>query len=80
MLALLFERIVEIRAKDTWRNVAARLASIKVVEYDLGEARVQQTTELKPDVAKLLGQLRVAPPPRIHSITPLEGSSVPAET
>jgi transposase len=80
VLALLLERIVEIRAKDTWRNVAARLASVKVVEYDLGEARVQQTTELKPDVAKLLERLRVAPPPRIHSITPLNAGFVPADT
>ncbi len=79
VLALLLERIVEIRAKDTWRNVAARLASIKVVEYDIGEVRVQQTTELKPDVAKLLEQLRVEPPPRIHSITALEAGSVPAD-
>jgi len=30
---LLLERIVEIRAGDTWRNVRATLESIKVVEY-----------------------------------------------
>jgi hypothetical protein len=40
VLALLVERIVEIRAKETWRNVAARLASIEVVEYDRGELRL----------------------------------------
>jgi transposase len=80
VLALLLERIVEIRAKDTWRNVAARLTSIKVVEYDRGEARVQQTTELQPDVVKLLGQLRVALPPRLHSIRPIEAGSAPADS
>lgn len=79
VLALLLERIVEIRTEDTWRNVAARLATIKVVEYDRGEARVQQTTEILPDVAKLLDQLRVPLPPRVHSITPLEPGSKPGD-
>ena len=46
VLALLLERIVEIRTGDTWRNVAAQLASLKVVEYDRGEARIQQTIDL----------------------------------
>lgn len=71
VLALLLERIVEIRAGDTWRNIAARLARIRVTEYDRGEARIQQTSELSEDVAELLKKLGVAPPPRIHSIRPI---------
>jgi transposase len=72
VLALLLERIVEIRSGDTWRNVAAKLATIKVVEYERGSARVQQTTEIRPEVAALLGKLGVPLPPRIHSITAIE--------
>jgi transposase len=72
VLALLLERIVEIRSGDTWRNVAAQLATIKVIEYDRGAARVQQTTELRPEVVTLLGKLRIPLPPRIHSVTPLD--------
>jgi len=41
VLALLLERIVEIRAGDTWRNVCAELERVKVVEYERGGARVQ---------------------------------------
>ncbi|MGB8298938.1 MAG: transposase, partial [Polyangia bacterium] len=36
VLALLVERIAEIRAKDTWRNIRDQLETIKVVEYERG--------------------------------------------
>lgn len=68
VLALLLERVVEIRAQDTWRNVRAQLETIKVVEYERGGAQVQQTTEVRPSVAALLKKLRVAPPPRLHAV------------
>ena len=51
VLALLLERIAETRAGDTWRNIAANLGSIKVVEYDRAQARVRQTTQVRPDAA-----------------------------
>ncbi|MDB4930674.1 MAG: hypothetical protein JWM10_3158 [Myxococcaceae bacterium] len=54
LLALLLERIVEIRAKDTWRNVRAALDSIKVFEYERDGVRVRQTTDLRPEAAALL--------------------------
>jgi transposase len=68
VLALLLERVAEIRAADTWRNIAARLEKIQVVEYDRGEARIRQTTEVRPEVEALLKKLRVAPPPKLHSV------------
>jgi hypothetical protein len=68
VLALLLERIVEIRAGDTWRNVCAELERVKVVEYERGEARVVQTTEVTPPIATLLRKLRVAPPPKLHAV------------
>ena len=70
VLALLLERIAEIRAGDTWRNVAAKLAQIKVVEYDRAGARVLQTTEVREEAAALLQQLGVPLPPRFHAIEP----------
>jgi len=73
VLALLLERVAEIRTGDTWRNIAARLEKVQVVEYDRGEARIQQTTEVRPEVATLLRKLGVALPPKLHSVT-----SVPA--
>jgi len=52
-------------------NIAAELDSIKVVEYDRGEARVQQTSELRADAQELLVKLRVPPPPRLHGVEPI---------
>jgi transposase len=71
VLALLIERIAEIRAGDTWRNIAAQLDTIKVVEYERGGARVRQTTEVRGAVAALLTRLAVTPPPKLHHIEPV---------
>jgi transposase len=71
VLALLLERVVEIRAGDTWRNVAAALHQIKVVEYDRAEARVHQTAEVREEAAALLGKLGVPLPPQLHGIEPV---------
>jgi hypothetical protein len=68
VLALLLERVAEIRAGDTWRNIAARLEKIQVVEYDRGEARIRQTTEVRPEVEMLLRKLGVALPSKLHSV------------
>jgi hypothetical protein len=70
VLSLLLERIAEIRAGDTWRNICKQLETIKVVEYEHCGARLQQTSELRPSVSSLLSKLRVKPPPRLHSAAP----------
>jgi transposase len=68
VLALLLERVAEQRAGDTWRNILAKLDSIKVIEYERGSARVLQTTELRSEVTELLRRLKVVPPPRLHRV------------
>lgn len=68
VLALLLERVAEIRAKDTWRNLVAKLDTVKVVEYTRGAVRVRQTTELRAEVSGLLKTLGVPPPSRLHTI------------
>lgn len=78
VLALLLERIVEERVGDTWRNVAAQLDGVKVVEYVRGEARVRQTTELRPEAKKLLETLKIAPPPQLHEVA--RAAAEPART
>lgn len=78
VLGLLLERVAEIRAGDTWRNIVAELDRVKVVEYEHGGARVLQTTELLPTVTKLLAALKVAEPPRLHSIRPAPARGVAA--
>lgn len=68
VLALLLERIAEIRAGDTWRNIVAQLDTIKVVEYERAGALVRQTTEVRSAVAHLLRRLKVPPPPKLHHV------------
>lgn len=74
VLALLLERIAEIRGADTWRNLVAQLDAIKVIEYTRGAARVRQTTELRAGVATLLKSLGVALPPRLHAVEEVESA------
>ncbi len=69
-VVLLLERVAEIRAGDSWRNIAAEIERVKVVEYEHGGVRVLQTTELPPAVTRLLLALKVAEPPQLHSIRP----------
>ena len=75
VLGLLLERIAELRAGDTWRNICAQLATIKVVEYDRGEARIQQTTLVRREAEALLKKLKVPLPPKLHSLQQLPASS-----
>lgn len=72
VLALLLERVAEIRAGDTWRNILAQLDTVKVVEYERGGARIRQTTEVRPPVADLLKRLQIPlPPPKLHRVEPV---------
>ena len=68
VLALLIERVVEIRTGQTWRNVRAALDTVKVVEYERGNAVVRQTTALRGEVEALLSTLKIAAPQRFHSV------------
>jgi hypothetical protein len=68
VLALLLERIAELRGGDTWRNLVDRLDTIKVVEYERGETRIQQTSELREGIEALLVKIGVPLPARLHTI------------
>ena len=76
VLALLLERVAEIRSGDTWRNLAAQLQKIQVVEYDHGEARVCQTTEVGSELVAILRKLNIAPPSKLHSVLPVPDTPV----
>lgn len=71
VLALLLTRMAENRADDTWRNIAARLQTIKVVEYERDGSRIHQTTDVRPAVQQLLKTLNVPEPPKILAIRPV---------
>jgi len=78
VLALLLERIAELRGKDTWRNLVAKLDTVKVVEYTRGAVRVRQTTELRAEVSALLRDLGVPPPARLHAVEEAPPAALPA--
>jgi len=68
VLALLLERVAELRVGNTWRNIVAQLDTVKVVEYERAGARIQQTTDLRPAVAALLKKLEIPFPPKLHHV------------
>lgn len=68
VLALLVERIPEIRTAQSWRNVRALLDTIKVLEYQRGNGGVRQTTELRREVEALLRTRKVPAPPRLFGV------------
>jgi hypothetical protein len=70
VLALLLERMAEIRAKETWRNLLATLDTIKVVAYERSGNRIEQTTEVRGKVLATLHALKMPLPPRLHQLNP----------
>jgi len=68
VLALLVERIAEIRAGDSWRNLVDRHDRIKVVEYEHNGTRVRQTSDIDRDLTALLTKLGVPLPPKLHTV------------
>jgi hypothetical protein len=81
VLALLIERVAEIRCGDTWRNILDQLKTLKIVEYERDGVRVRQTTEPRPEVERLLELLQVDMPPKFHAVDAsraLSGAVAPA--
>jgi hypothetical protein len=79
VLALLLERVVELRSGQTWRTVRHRLQQVKVVTYEREGVEVRQTTEPDDEAARILRALKVAAPPRYHAITAGKQASAPKE-
>ena len=69
VLALLLERVAEQRTGKTWRQLRSQLEKTKVIEYERDGVLVQQTTVGHEDLDKILALLKVAVPPRFHTIS-----------
>lgn len=78
VLALLVERIAEIRSGQSWRNARALLDTVKVVEYERGEAVVLQTTRPRDEAEALLRKLKIAALPHHLRSTKPRGGRDPA--
>ena len=65
VLALLLERVIEQACGDTWRNIRADLAQIKLAQLLSPHGEVWQVTEPSPEAAKHLKYLELKNPPAI---------------
>lgn len=75
-LALLVERVAEIRAGDTWRNLRLALDEIKAVRYHVQGTSIVQSTRPTPQAAAILKKLGISPPSRVLAVE--KASSAPS--
>jgi hypothetical protein len=70
VLALLLERIAEIRTGETWPRVRHELETVSAVLFESESHRVLRTSKPTPRALKLLKTLKIAAPKQILSIEP----------
>lgn len=68
VLALLIERMAELRCKDTWRNIRDDLNQIKVGILKGANGEVVQVTAPGEAARKRLSDLQIEPPPRVLGV------------
>lgn len=68
VLALLLERVAEIRTGDTWRNLRLALDEIKAVRYRVQGTTIVQSTRLTARATAVLKKLGISPPKRILAV------------
>jgi len=69
VLALLLERVIEQACGDTWRNIRADLARIKLAQLWSPHGEVWQVTEPSPEASNHLKRLDIKNPPAIVHLT-----------
>jgi hypothetical protein len=69
VLALVLERVVEQACGDTWRNIRATLAQIKLAQLLSPHGEVWQGTEPSPEAVNHLQCLDSKNPPTILHLT-----------
>jgi transposase len=65
ILALLIERIAEIRCGETWSRIRRKLEALKLLELITPEYRFFQRTEIPAETRNILKTLDVSAPKRI---------------
>jgi transposase len=69
VLALLIQRVVEIRCQDTWRTIRTALEQISAVKYRFGKRSIVQTSNPRPEAVDILKSLGISGPKRILSLS-----------
>jgi len=65
ILALLIERIAEIRCAETWSRIRRKLEALKILELMTPEYRFFQRNEIPTETRNILKKLDVSEPKRI---------------
>jgi hypothetical protein len=68
VLALLLERVAELRTGERWGEIRRQLGRLKMVAYSGPGGRAMQTTEISDGQRKLLQAMRIELPRRVHHI------------
>jgi len=68
VLALLLERVAELRTGERWGEVRRHLGRLKMVAYSGPGGQALQTTEITDEQRNLLQAMKIEPPRRIHHI------------
>jgi transposase len=69
VLALLLERVAEIRCQQTWRTIRQTLDQLKVVRYRMHGKTIVQSTQVTSTMAKILRSLGIPLPKRILEVS-----------
>jgi hypothetical protein len=69
VLALLLERIAELRTGESWPRVRHALEGIAAVLFQSPSHRILQTTRPTPQALKYLSSLKISPPRQVLSLT-----------
>lgn len=75
VLALLLQRVAEIRAKDTWRNISHVLEQVQAVELHVGSKAIVRTTKLTEAAERVLASLGVAKPKDVLDVRELPATA-----
>ena len=69
-LAMLLIRVAENETGQTWRSMRKELAGLQMGIHQTPSGEVWQTNPLRPEVKKLLEQLKIKSPPRFYAMKP----------
>ena len=69
VLALLLQRVAEIRCQQTWRTIRHALDQLKVVRYRLQGKTILQSTQVTSPLAKILRSLGISLPNKILAVS-----------
>lgn len=68
VLALLLERVAEMRTGERWGEIRRQFSRLKMVACEGAAGRVLQTTEPTSEQRKLLKALKITPPKLVHHV------------